>query len=135
MTRKRYPYQDSLLAALIGKRIDALSPVKTQRDIATEAGFSNANYLSMLKKGENKLALDRVPAMAKALDVDAALLFRFALMQMGNESMLEAVEKVFGTIVSQNEALWLNALREASDNSDPRLGKRERTALRAIFGK
>jgi len=109
--------------------------MKTQRDIATEAGFPNANYLTMLKKGENKLALDRVQALAKALDVDPARLFRLAFMQMGNESDNEALEKIFGTLVSQNELLWLKALRDVSDNSDPRLGKRERAALLAMFGK
>jgi len=135
MTRKRYPFQDSELAILLRDRITALSSMKTQRDIATEAGFPNANYLTMLKKGENKLALDRVQALAKALDVDPARLFRLAFMQMGNESDNEALEKIFGTLVSQNELLWLKALRDVSDNSDPRLGKRERAALLAMFGK
>lgn len=135
MTGKRYPYQDSLLAILLRERIAALASVKTQRDIATEAGFPNANYLSMLKKGENKLALDRVQALAKALDVDPARLFRLAFLQLGNESENDGLEKIFGTPVSQNEVLWLKAIREASDNSDPPLGKRARAMLRAIFGK
>ncbi len=72
------PYRDSDLAQFMTKRLLELRP-KTQADIAAEAGFVNANSLSMLKSGNTKLALDRVPALATALDCDPALLMRLAL--------------------------------------------------------
>lgn len=57
------PCKDSDLAQSISKRVPALRP-KTQADIAVEAGFVNGNFLSMLKAGNSKLALDRAPARA-----------------------------------------------------------------------
>lgn len=116
-------------------RIKELSPTKSQREIAMESGFPNANVLSMIKNGDTKLALDRVPALAEALSVDPAFLFRLALQQKGNESIYRAAEEIFGTVVSRNEVHWLRELRDAADNTDPRLGKRERAGLRAIFRK
>ena len=55
--------------------------------------------------------------------------------QSGNETTLSAVEEIFGTLVTGNETLWLEAIREASGNSDPTLTVRARSALFAVFGK
>lgn len=133
MTKK--PYQDSPLATFITKRILELRPRKSQAEIATEAGFRTPNVVAMLKSGTTKLALDRVPALAKALECDPALLFRLALRQEGNETTARAIEEVFTAVVSRNEAVWLKEIRDASGNSDPSLTLRNRSALRGIFGK
>ena len=72
----RKPYDGTRLTALIEKRIVELRPTKTQAEIAAEAGFTNVNMLSMIKTGATRLPIDRVPALAAALDVDAARLFQ-----------------------------------------------------------
>jgi hypothetical protein len=133
MTKK--PYQDSPLATFITKRILELRPRKSQAEIAAEAGFRTPNVVAMLKSGATKLALDRVSAVAKALECDPALLFRLALRQEGNETTARAIEEIFGAVVSRNEVAWLEELRDASGNSDPGLTARNRSALRGIFGK
>lgn len=46
-----------------------------------------------------------------------------------------AIVEVFGTPVSENERGWLEEIRDASNNGDPRLTTRSRSALRGIFGK
>ena len=56
------PHADSRLAKFVERRILALSGTKAQKEIAREAGFTNANMLSMIKSGDTKLALDPVPA-------------------------------------------------------------------------
>ena len=63
------PYADTRLAAFLEKRILELKPRKSQLQIAAEAGFVQPNMLSMFKNGSNKLPLDRVTGLAKALDV------------------------------------------------------------------
>lgn len=131
---KTYPHSETRLAKFLDRRILELAPKKTQRAIATEAGFINANYLSMLKSGVTKLPLDRVPALAAALDCDPRYLLRLALEQAGLETTQSAVDQVIGTVVTANERDWLDEIRVASGNSDPRLTSRARTALRAIFG-
>ena len=52
---------------------------KTQASIAAEAGFARPNVLSMIKKGEMRVPIDRVPALARATDLDPLLLLHVAM--------------------------------------------------------
>jgi hypothetical protein len=129
------PHAQSRLAKFVTKRILELAPRKSQAEIAAEAGFLSLNMLSMVKSGASKLALDRVPALAAALETDPKHLFLLALEQHGLESTMATVMEIFGTIVTKNEAAWLAAIREASDHSDPTLTSRARAAIRGVFNK
>lgn len=91
--------------------------------------------MSFLKNGRNKVPIDRVPSLAKALEVDPAYLMRLALDQAVGATAAKAIVDIFGTPATVNEQSWLAELRDASDNSDPRIAARSRAALRAIFGK
>lgn len=130
-----HPYQDSAAAKLIAQRVLDLSYRKTQRQIAAEAGFPNPNMLTHLKQGRNKVPLVRVPALARALEVDPALLMRLALDQALGRTAAKAIIDVLGTPVTANEAEWLAEIRSASDNTDPPLNARARAALRALLQK
>jgi transcriptional regulator with XRE-family HTH domain len=130
-----HPYANSPAALYITERMRDLKHRKSQRDIARECGFINSNMLSLLKSGANKIPLDRVPALAKALESDAAYLMRLSLVQSVGATAAAAIVECFGTPVSENERGWLDALRDASDNSDPRLTARSRATLRGIFAK
>lgn len=129
------PYEQSRLAKFIERRILELKPKKSQSEIATEAGFPNPNMVTMIKQGASKLALDRVPSMARALDCDPAYLLRLALEQTEGDTAALALVEIFGTPVTANEMGWLQEIRAASDNSDPRMTSRARTTIRTIFGK
>ncbi len=129
------PYGGTELAGFLVHRIAELKPKKNQAEIAAEAGYPNANMVSMLKDGTTKLPLDRVADLAKALETDPARLFRMALLQSGHETTRPVVEEIFGTIVTRNEVGWLQAIREASDHTDPTLTSRTRAGILAIFGK
>lgn len=129
------PYQNTATAKLIADRVRDLSHRKTQAEIASEAGFANANMMTFLKNGRNKVPLDRVPSLAKALEVDPAYLMRLALDQAVGPTAAKAINEIFGTPATENERGWLNELRDASDNTDPRLTARSRAALRGVFGK
>lgn len=52
---------------------------KTQREIAREAGFPKPNILSMLKQGQSRVPIERIPALAAACHVDPAYFLRLAL--------------------------------------------------------
>ncbi len=73
--------------------------------------------MSFLKTGRNKLPLDRVPSLAKALEVDPAYLMRLALDQAVGATAAKAITDIFGTPATENERGWLNELRDASDNA------------------
>lgn len=129
------PYQNSPAAIFISARIQDLAYRKSQAEIAAETGFPNPNMMTFLKNGRNKVPLDRVPLLAKALEVDPAYLMRLALDQSIGKTAAQAITEIFGTPATENERGWLAEIRNASDNKDPRLTGRSRAALRAIFDK
>lgn len=134
MTIKK-PHADTRLAKFVEKRVLELRPRKNQIEIATEAGFVNPNMVTMIKSGAAKLALDRVPALAAALECDPKLLFRLTLEQTWGSTTSRTIDEIFGTVVTRNEVAWLEEIRDASDKSDPTLTLRLRSALRGVFGK
>ncbi|SEM41250.1 Helix-turn-helix [Roseovarius tolerans] len=133
MTKR--PHQDTRLAKYVERRILELKPHKTQGEIAAQAGFINPNVITMIKQGKTKAALDRIPALARALECDPAYLTRLALEQAVGPTAAAAVTEIFGTPISANERGWIEAIRAASDNSDPRLTSRSQAAINAIFGR
>lgn len=129
------PYQNTATARLIAQRVHDLAHRKTQAEIASEAGFVNANMMTFLKNGKNKVPLDRVPSLARALEVDPAFLMRLALDQAIGMTAAKAITEIFGSPATENERGWLAEIHDASDDSDPRLTARSRAALRGIFSK
>lgn len=129
------PFADTRLAHYIDKRILELRPSKTQVAIASEAGFLSPNMLAMIKSGTNKLPLDRVASLAKALECDPVMLFILALEQLDRNTTEQTIRQIFGTLVTENEVAWLEEIRRASDSSNPSLTTRARSAIRGIFGK
>lgn len=117
------PWAHTRLAKFLEKRIRQLAPRKTQREIALQAGYTNPNLVSMMKTGNAKLPLDRVPALAKALDVDAALLIRMVLEQHVADETLKIFDGVFARTATENEADLLAAVRKATGDSDPSFTK------------
>jgi transcriptional regulator with XRE-family HTH domain len=93
---------------------------KTAREIASEMGYEKANMISMFKTGDVKVPLDKVPALAKALNVDVAFLFRLALQQYWkNEN--KVIASIFGGVFTDNEREIIDYIRSSSRNSDPAL--------------
>ena len=129
------PYEDTRLAKYLEQRVLELRPKKTQAEIAEEAGFMNANMIAMFKSGSSKVPLDRVPALAIALDCDPALLLRLALEQTVGDTAARAIVEILGAPVTKNEMGWIMEIRDASGDTDPRLATRGRATIRSVFGK
>lgn len=117
--KKTGPWADTRLARFIDKRITELSSIKSQKDIAAEVGYTTANLVSMIKAGVAKLPLDRVPAMAKSLDVDPAHLFMLAVEQQFDDGTATAINQIFGMVLTENEKDLMIAVREKTGDSDP----------------
>ena len=129
------PHADTRLAKYVAQRITELAGRKTQSEIAAEAGFVNANMLSMIKGGASKLPLDRVPQLARALESDPAFLLRLAMDQALGTTAAKAVGEIWGSPLTRNEREWIAEIRNASGDTDPRLTARSRSKLREIFGR
>ncbi|MDE4297058.1 helix-turn-helix transcriptional regulator [Phaeobacter gallaeciensis] len=86
----------SRIAKLVGDRVEELKGVKSQRDIASEAGYKNQNMITMIKQGTSKVALDRAPKLARALEVDPRQFMLLALEQFYTTQFIDQMLKDLG---------------------------------------
>ncbi len=129
------PFEDTRLAKFVARRVKELGPKKSQRQIAKEAGYPNSNMVAMVKAGARKLALDRVPSLANALECDSTYLMHLALEQAVGKLAAQAAIEALKAPVTKNEVGWLKVIREASDSSDPQITSKSRATIMSIFGK
>lgn len=79
------------VAALLDRQISLSG--KTLNQIAKECGFPRPNVLSMIRIGQTKLPMARIPALARSLGLDERALLEAALQEYQPElwSVLDAV--------------------------------------------
>ena len=107
---------------------------KSQREIAIEAGFPKPNVVSMLKRGEMKVPLDRIPALAKACHVDPIYLLRLAMEEYSPEIWAVLVDTI-GVPLSSNEWEVVFAYRIASiDDEIPVTYDKFVSVIKALTG-
>jgi transcriptional regulator with XRE-family HTH domain len=114
------PFAGTRLPAFIAKSVLALKPKRTQAEFATQAGFTSANMMSMLKSGAIRLPLDRVQPLATALEVDPSFLMLLTLEQMVGDTDAEAIVEILSGAVTRNEMSWIEThhpdhLRDAAE--------------------
>lgn len=87
--------------------------------VAAEVGYSSANIISMLKRGSMRLPLNKLSAMARALQIDPLYLARSMDNDdnLGLTELLDAVSK--RTAVTANEEQLILKLREVTQGIDP----------------
>jgi hypothetical protein len=79
------------LANFVEERLETLRDRKTLDEIARQAAYRSPNMLAMVVAEETKVALDRVPDLARALECDPRELMRLALHQFFSESNVELI--------------------------------------------
>lgn len=131
--RAGMPYAEMPIALYISKQIDVQASMgKTQREIAQEIGYEKPNMISMFKRGEAKVPLDKIPALAKALNVDPAFLFKMAIQQYWPD-IGEAIAEIFGTVLTRNETKIIEIIRHAAKGTDPNITAEHERGLKALF--
>ncbi len=128
------PHSGTRIVNFLNKQINSLAAVKTQRQIAFECGYDKPNIISMFKRGDTKVPLDKIPALAKALEVDPAMLFRLALEQYWPD-MQKVVTEIFGRTVTKHEYELVQAIRAATDDMDPKITADQRKKIIEIIKK
>ena len=78
----------SSFAEFINRRIAELRPRRSQLELAAAAGFQ-PHLLSMIADGKAKLPLDRVAAMAKALECNPSDLMSLAMKQYFDQTLID----------------------------------------------
>ena len=74
----------------------------TQREIAKQAGFPMPNTISMMKSGQMKVPIERIPALAKAMGVDPSDFLVSALMEYHPE-VWEVLKQTLGVYINSAE--------------------------------
>ena len=122
----------SELARLVTARLEDISFHKSQREVADDVGFANRNMLSLIKSGQTKLSLDRVPAMAKALSLDLEVVLIPALRQYFTEEVIGMFRETFGNSNTPTEYDILVIARK-SMNTKEALSYDTRQELAQVF--
>jgi transcriptional regulator with XRE-family HTH domain len=112
------PYADTPIVEYLARQIEiAASMGKSQRDIARELGYERPTMISMFKRGEVKVPLDKIPVLARALNVDPAFLFRLALQQYWKEDQ-ETIAEIFGEVCTKPERKLVQMWRKVTKGAD-----------------
>jgi transcriptional regulator with XRE-family HTH domain len=105
---------------------------KTQRQVAAECGLDNPNVITMFKQGLTKLPINRVEALAKALEVDPVHLLRLVMLEYLPDAW-ESIENIMkSTILTANELELVRAFREVTGDADAQPVVIDRNAVLAI---
>jgi transcriptional regulator with XRE-family HTH domain len=67
------------LAQFMARQIEAISHLKSVEEIAREVGYEKPMMILLYASGEAHTPLEKLPALAKALDVHFSELFRLAM--------------------------------------------------------
>ena len=127
----------SRVAEYIKHQVEFLmSEGRTQASIGADAGFDQPNMIAMLKTGQTKLAIKRIPALAKALRVDPRFLLEMCLaeyMPEEHQAILEIMQQPLR--ITPNELNIIRIIRSINEN-DPHIPESEDSeayrALRAL---
>lgn len=127
------PFAGSPIAGCLTRQIDALAGKKTQREIAFEIGYDKPNMISMFKRGETKVPLEKIPLLAKALGVDPIHLFRLGLEQYWPDRQ-ETIAGMFdqGGLITNNEFSLIKEVRNIT-NADPALSLNIKRGLHELL--
>lgn len=86
---------------------------KTNIQIAAEAGFAHANVLSMITKGDTKVPMARIPALARAMGTDPKILLDGCLAAYHPELHRVISALAPSMLISRGELSVIRALRHA----------------------
>ncbi|MFN3460853.1 MAG: hypothetical protein ACK4ZN_07575 [Oceanibaculum sp.] len=107
---------------------------KPRKKIAVALGYDNANVISMFKKGTTKVPFNRIPALARVLEVDPKWLF-FRAMKEYEPDLIEVIAEIYGQIITDNERRLLEVVREETEFQNPRLDADREQELRQLLHK
>ena len=130
MSKGEYLMVFSPTAMMLAKAIDASA--LTQRDIADRAGFKHANILSMLKSGETRVPLARIPALAQTLGMDEREFLLCAIHEY-HPGIHEVLVDILGVPLSDAELGVVTMFRMAAMRGEIELEGPFRQALEGLL--
>ncbi|SDF12093.1 hypothetical protein [Limimaricola pyoseonensis] len=105
----------------------------TQRKIAQKAGLPKPNVLSMMKTGETKVPLNRIPARAETCEVDAATFIRIAMTEY-HPDIWRVLREELGGNLTESEVELVESWRHLTERtSGPRPFHEQKRSLATII--
>lgn len=87
--------------------------------LASALGYESPKVIQMFMSGGMKVPIDKVPALADALDLHPGLLMRRVLNDVSPE-LLQAIEHCLGALcLSEGEQKLIAAIRKANPSKEP----------------
>ena len=117
-------------AHMLAKAIEASD--LTQREIADRAGFQQANVISMLKTGEMRVPLNRIPALARTLGMDERAFLLVAIEEY-HPGVHEVLVETLGLPLSDAELGILTMFRMAGMRGEIEIEDPFRQALEGLL--
>jgi hypothetical protein len=91
----------------------------TDEELASALGYESPKVIQMFKSGGMKVPINKVPALADALDLHPGLLMRRVLNDVSPE-LLQAIEHCLGALcLSEGEQKLIAAIRKANPIKEP----------------
>lgn len=109
-TRPKTTSGKKTLAEFIAFQIDIID--MTQKEIATELGYSNPNIITMFKQGTTKVPINKIPAFSKVLGIEPERLLALAMEEYSPE-VWKSIQSITGHLVKPNELELVKLVREA----------------------
>lgn len=111
-TKVKKPAKPTTVAEYVEGQINLCG--KSQKQITEEAGFPKPNIITMFKKGDTKIPLEKIGRFAKALEVDPINLFKMCMAEYQPETWAE-IQRMFNQpILTINELEILEVIRSAN---------------------
>jgi transcriptional regulator with XRE-family HTH domain len=104
----------------------------TQREVAERAGFQRPNILSMMKNGETKVPLNRIPELARACEVKPSTFIRVAMKEYHPE-VWAILEDIFDGCLTPAEEEMMMLFRIANVEGDVQMTETLSSALLAVL--
>jgi transcriptional regulator with XRE-family HTH domain len=122
------------VARLIDASLSSLTSRRSVKEIARLAGMS-PTMLSMVRYGRNKLPVEYVPKLAKALELDPRRLLLLVMEEGMRPEARQVLLSLLGRLVTDNEMAIIEIVRIASDGRDPAVTRSIEDGLLELFGR
>jgi hypothetical protein len=91
---------------------------KSQVEIASEVGYDKPNIITMFKQGKTRIPLDKVGSLARALEIDPALLLEKVMGEYMPDTLAALQSVLDGLQLTQNERELIAAYRHRAEGKD-----------------
>lgn len=117
---------DVAVAAYLSFQLDSCK--KTQREIANEIGYPNANVITMFKQGLTKIPVAVAPKLATAVGIDPGHFLKMVINEYMPE-LLDNIETHVGGLCTRNELAMVRVIRTVTKDRDPAMDKEQEKKL------